>query len=95
MQKIVGNSFNDSTDGGCYKPITTTNSFDNKNNYIECESKGDKDKDLWPKEYLDMIKPYLSNMINNHKAQEVWKVYSGNEVIDNKTPGEWKIQLTI
>ena len=42
-----------------------------------------------------MIKPYLSNMINNHKAQEVWKVYSGNEVVDNKTPGEWKIQLTI
>ena len=42
-----------------------------------------------------MIKPYLSDMINNHKAQEVWKVYSGNKVIDSKTPGEWKIQLTM
>ena len=31
--------------------------------------KGDKDKNLWPKEYLDMIRPYLSDMINNHKTR--------------------------
>ena len=32
-------------------------------------------------------------MINDHKTQEVWKVYSDNKVIDYKTQGEWKIQL--
>ena len=31
-----------------YKPIKTIGSFDNKNNYIEYESKGDKDKKLSP-----------------------------------------------
>ena len=35
-------------------------------------------------------------MINNHKAQEKeWKIYSGNTIIECKTQGEWKIQLTI
>ena len=43
-------------------------------NYIEYESKGDKDKNLSPKEYLDMIRPYLSDMINDHKTQSEWKI---------------------
>ena len=35
-------------------------------------------------------------MINDHKTQEVWKVNSGNKVIDYKTTlGEWKILLTM
>ena len=42
-----------------------------------------------------MIKPYLSDLINDHKAQEVWKVHLGNRVIDYKTQSEWKIQLTM
>ena len=37
-----------------------------------------------------MIRPYLSDMINDHKTQEVWEVHSGNKVIDYKTSGEWK-----
>ena len=36
------------------------------NNYIKYESNGDKDKTLTIKEYLDMIKPYLSDMINDY-----------------------------
>ena len=39
-------------------PIRTIRVFDNKNNYIEYENKGDKDKILSVKEYLNMIKPY-------------------------------------
>ena len=27
-----------------------------------------------PKEYLDMIRPYLSDMINNHKTRREWKI---------------------
>ena len=36
-------------------------------NYIEYKSNRNKDKNLSPKEYLDTIKLYLSNIINNRK----------------------------
>ena len=39
-------------------------------NYIEYKSNRNKDKNLSPKEYLDMIKLYLSNIINNRKKIE-------------------------
>ena len=64
-------------------------------NHIEYESKGDKDEKLSPKEYLDMIKLYLSNIINHHKTPEKLRVYSNNELIGYETQfGEWEIQLT-
>ena len=56
----------DEVDKDYYKPIKTTSAFNN--NYIEYESKEGKEKKLSPKEYLNMIKPYLSNMINDHKT---------------------------
>ena len=44
-------------------------------NYIEYETKKDKDKNLSPKEYFVMIKPYLKDIINNHKTQfREWKI---------------------
>ena len=43
-------------------------------NYIEYESNGDKDKTLSTEEYLDKIRPYLSNTINNLKNQSEWKI---------------------
>ena len=55
-----------------YKPIKTKSAFNG--NYIEYESKGDKDKNLSPKEYLDMIRPYLRDMINDHKTRREWKI---------------------
>ena len=36
-----------------------------RNNYIEYESNGDKNKTLWIKENFDKIKPYLKNIIND------------------------------
>ena len=42
-----------------------------------------------------MIRSYLRDIINDHNIQVEWKVHSGNEVIDYKTQGEWKIQLTM
>ena len=92
----VGNLLNQSIDKDYYKLIKTINGFDHKNNYIEYESKGDKDKILLPEEYLNMIKLYLSDIINDHKTEGVWKVHSGNKVIDYKTTlGECKIQVTM
>ena len=43
-------------------------------NYTEYEIKGDKNKNLSHEEYLNIIKPYLSDMINNHKTQSEWKI---------------------
>ena len=54
-----------------HKPIKIKSAFNN--NYIEYESKGDKTKNLSPKEYLVIIRPYLSDMINDHKTQSEWK----------------------
>ena len=41
------------------------------------------------------MRPYLSDMINDHETHGEWKVNSGNKVIDYKTQGEQKIQLTM
>ena len=46
VTKDIRNLFNQSTDKDYYKPIKTTSVFNNKNNYIEYESKGDKNKNL-------------------------------------------------
>ena len=40
-----------------------------EDNFIEYETNGDIDKMLSIKEYLDKIKPCLTGMINDHKAQ--------------------------
>ena len=37
------------------------------NSYIKYKSRGDRYENLSPKEYLKMIRPYLSDLINNHK----------------------------
>ena len=90
------NLFNQSIDEDYYKPTKTVNSFDNKNSYIEYESHGDKNKNLSPEEYLDIIRPYLRNIINNHKTPMNLRVHSDDEVINYETQfGEWKIQLTM
>ena len=48
------------------------------------------------KEYFNIIRPYLNNIINDHETPKNLKVHSSNEVFDYKTQfGEWKIQLTM
>ena len=61
-----------------YKPIIANSAFNN--NYIQYESKGDKDKILTISEYLDMIRPYLVDMINDHKNQSEWKIQLSAEI---------------
>ena len=64
-----------------YKPIRTNYGFaERRNNYIEYRSKGDKYENLSPEEYLDMIRPYLRDFINNHKPT----TESNNEEIMKK-----------
>ena len=42
-----------------------------------------------------MIKPYLSNVVNDYKTQGKWKVHLDSTIINYKSQGEWKIQLTV
>ena len=51
------NLFNLSIDEDYYKPIRTTDVLNTMNNYIEYESKGDKDQILPIKEYLGILRP--------------------------------------
>ena len=45
-----------------YKPIIVNGAF--SNNCVWYENKGDKDKILTVNEYLDMLRPYLVDMMN-------------------------------
>ena len=47
-----------------YKLIKTNGAF--IDNYIEYESRGNKDKNLSLEEYLSIIMPFLEGIINNH-----------------------------
>ena len=49
-----------------YKPILVESSFEKNYNYYE--RGGDKEKKLSVKQYLCKIMPYLSDLINDHKA---------------------------
>ena len=80
---MILHSVSQSIDENYYKPIRTKSAFNS--NYIEYESKVDKDKNLLPKEYLDMIRLYLSDTINDHKTPKNLRVDSSNEVIDYET----------
>ena len=72
--------FDNINDNDYYKPILVQNSFDE--NYKYYESRGDKDKKLLIEQYLDMIKPCLSDLINE------------NKVIENNF-NEWKVQINM
>ena len=56
----VKDLFDSSTDEDYYKPITVNGAF--SNNYIQYESKGNKDKILTVDEYLDIIRSYLRDI---------------------------------
>ena len=74
------NLFDNVNDNDYYKPILVKSSF--KKNYKYYENRGDKDKKLTIEQYLDMINPYLSYLINESKAIET-------------SSNEWKIQLNM
>ena len=72
-----------------YKPILVKNSF--KGNYKYYESRGDKEKRLSVKQYINKITPYLYDLINDHRiARGVWKIQISMSVnfISSKDTGE-------
>ena len=70
----------DNIDDDYYKPILAKSSFDE--NYKYYDSRGDKHKKLSIEQDLDIIKPYLSDLINENKAIET-------------SSNEWKIQINM
>ena len=58
------------SDENYYEPKKIKSSFNDNN--VEYESNGDKGKRLSIKEYLNMIRLYLSNIIDDHKDE--WKI---------------------
>ena len=66
------NLFDLSIDEYYDQPIRTNSAFNN--NYVDYESKEDKDKILSIKEYLTIIGPFLSDIINDKKTQGEWKI---------------------
>ena len=57
--------------------------------------KGDKGKNLSIKEYFNMIKPYLSDIIDDDKTRGLVRYHSGNKAWEEETSSKWKIQLTM
>ena len=60
----------DEVDEDYYKAVKTKSACNG--NYIEYESKGVKDKNLSPEEYLEIIRPYLSNTINHKTGNQFY-----------------------
>ena len=87
--------FDLSIDEDYYKPIVARKAFNGS--YIQYESKGDKEKNLSKKEYLNISKPYLSdiNDINDHKICGLVRYHSGNKTWVEETSSKWKIKLTM
>ena len=73
----VRDLFDFSIDEDYYKPIITRSDFNSS--YIQYESKGDKGKNLSIKNYLNMVKPYLSDVINDHKTHGLVRYHSGKK----------------
>ena len=55
-----------------YKPVRIGNFW--KNNYIEYEISGGRNKNLSVKEYFKEIKPYLRDIIINLQKSNSWKI---------------------
>ena len=67
----IKNLFEHEEDENYYKPVRVSNF--RSNNYIEYKSNGDRNKTLLVEEYLNKIRPYLKDIINNLKKCETWK----------------------
>ena len=78
-----------------YEPIRTDGGFAGiNNNYIKYVSEGNKYENLSPEEYLNIIRPYLRDLINEHIP--TMELNNNNNNNNNETDrAEWKIQLTM
>ena len=93
-------------DRDCYKPIRIDGCFAGINNkYTKYVSTGDRSENLLPEECLNMIRPYLRDLINEHiSTMELNNNNDNNNNNNNDNDhnnnnetdrADWKIQLTM
>ena len=83
------NLFDEVSEEDYYKPILVKSSF--KDHYKYYESKGDKEKRLSVRQYLNKILPNLYDLINYHRiARRVWKIQISMHInsISSKVNGQ-------
>ena len=83
-----------------YKPIRIDSDFAwRNNNYIDYVSKGDRYENISPQEYLNMIRPYLRDLINEHRPTMELNNNNNddnnNDNDNNNDRAEWKIPSTM
>ena len=79
-----------------YEPILIKTGFDNNNdnnyNYLEYMSNGNNSLSF--EEYLELIKPYLYDLINVYKAKGEWKLQISAEIsFVSQKPGSDKTRI--
>ena len=75
-----------------YKPVREKNFW--RSNYIEYKSNGDINKRLSVEEYLNKVRPYLKDLINNVKKSDTWKIQLtiANNVISSLGNDEGRVK---
>ena len=67
-----------------------------RNNYIEYKSRGNRYENLSSKEYLDIVRSCLTDLINDHKPTVKLNNDDDDEDKDDDDErGEWKVQLVM
>ena len=72
LTRDIKNYLEHEEEGNCNKLIGVSNFW--CNNYIEYESIGNKSETLSVEEYLNKIRSYLKDVINNLKKSDIWKL---------------------
>ena len=91
----IENLFDEASEEDYYKPIFVKSSH--KGNYKYYESNGDIEKKLSVYQYLNKIRPYLYDLINEHRInRRVWKIQINMRVnlIFSKDTGETRTIYT-
>ena len=84
--------FDEASEEDYYKPILVKKSF--KGNYKYYETRGDEEKRLSVKQYLNKIRSHLYDLINDHRiTRRVWKIQISMRAnfICSKDTGETRI----
>ena len=88
----IENLFDEASEEDYYKPIVAKSSH--KGNYKHYESIVDIEKRLSVYQYINKIRPYLYDLINDHRiVRRVWKIQINMHVnfISSRETGETRI----
>ena len=72
MLRDIRNLFEDKEEKNYYKSVRVSKF--GSTNYTEYKSKGDRNKTLWVEKYLNKIKLYIKDIINDLKKYDTKKI---------------------